>query len=143
MAAQPAREATAAGGQEQARTARRAARSSPALEKKQRPQLLGTDSYKPHYSARPRRAAAAAALQGIQVMATSSGEEEDASDGEPAVGKAGSVSAGKVVGLAPGSRGVVLTSTGGELSAGWVEVMDLGGRCSAAAAAAGGGGEAD
>ena len=144
-AAQTACEGTAAGGQQQVRTAKRTAPSSAASEKKQvrKTELLRTGSIESPYSARPRRAAAAAAIQGIHLMATSNGEEEDASDGEPpAVGKAGSVSAGKEVRSAPGSRGTVLTSAAGEPFGGWVDVMGLGGGRSAAAAG-GGGGEAE
>ena len=145
MAAQPACEDTAAGGQEQLRTAKRAAPGSAASAKKhvRTTQLLRTGSLKPKYSARPRRGAAAAARQGIQVMATSSGGEEDPSDGEPpTVGKAGSVPAGKEVGLAPGARGALQTSAGGEASGGRVDAMDVDGGRSAAGAAAGGSGEA-
>ena len=141
-AAQPARGNSAAGGQEQVRTAKRAAYSSVASEKKQvrKTELLRLGSIEPKYSARPRRAAAAAALQR---MANSNGQEEDASDGEqPALRKAGSVSAGKEVGSAPGSRGTVTISAGGEASGGRVNETDLDG-ASSAAAAAGGGGEAE
>ena len=140
-ATQSARGDTAAGGQEQIKTAMRAAPRSAASEEKQ---LMGTgllriDSIEPKYSAKPSIAAAAAALQGFQVMATSSGEEEDASDGESPAAR----EAGREVGSAPGSRDTVMTSAGRESSGGRVNVMDLDGGRSAAAIAAGGGGEAE
>ena len=144
-AAEPAWEDTAAGGKGQVRTAKRAAPKNAAQEKKQvrKTDFLGTGSTEPHYSARPRRAAAAAALQGFQVRATSIEEEEDASDGEPAaVKKAGQMSAGKEVGSAPGSRGAVPTSARREAFGGRVGVMDVDRGRSAPAATAGGGGEA-
>ena len=125
----------------------------------QEAELPGTGSSEPNYSDRPKRAAAAAALQGFQVLASSSGEEEDAtrsgededatssgeegdsSDGEPlvVVGGAESFSAGKELGSAPGSRQAVPRSAGG----GTGGQVDLDGeRSAAAAAAARGGGEA-
>ena len=140
-AAQPAWEDVAAGGQEQISATKRAADRSAASGMKQARELelLGTGAAEPNYSARPRRTAAAAALEGIHVMATTSGDEEDASDDEPpAVGRAGSVSAGKEVGSAPGSRDTVQTSAeGNPPSGGRVDVLGLVGSRSGAAGGVG------